>query len=727
VILVLSIEMLSFTSDRDTQVCFLYVAGCPMNSIPRDSPPRACVYLMWKAIVHELGILAFLVGLVPMTAAAAFAGQPNLLLNGDLGVGSGDQPEHWARTPLAPSGSLKWLRRNGEASELESDTSSGQVRTFYWTQTVKLTEPGWYHFRAEVKTDNPGVRATLKVAGARSAGGATETNPEWKPLDVYVKVAGAEAVHIGCGVRGVSAGSAYFRNLTLTSIGGVPPNGARQIDLTPVADLPRSEISALHDADLAQVAAGESLWGEVLNLRVAVALIFILGALTYFDHRYTASRNRSAPFFRDRELRKSAGVAAFLCLTLLGTWFVTRVEYLPGHGFYLVNPHAVGGDEPHYLIMINSLLLKHDLQLKTVYDDVDHGGLEAGIVARGLELDHHTIVINRSTGHRAMDMPWYAAAPEFAGASDTYEVPVHPPGFPLLMALAVAPMEPRAREVEPDVGFILMLIAWLGIVATYFVGRQVGMGRGWSILAASMLFAASPWLAYSRAYFAETTIGIALVLGLWALMSELPIVAALAAGAGAAMKPPFALVGAGFLFEEVREKRWRNAIKIAVVLGLPAIEILGYNLWVHRNAVETSFRWSFEFSQLANTLLGYREGVLLYAPWAVFGLVACVIGFFSKSDDARLVRTMALPLFLYLIVVSSTGFGAGYCYGPRYWVAFMPWLALATAEAMRRSGRYQRAVCALLVLFAIAIAIPGALRYPQLFRRSVLDAWRGFY
>ena len=88
------------------------------------------------------------------------------------------------------------------------------------------------------------------------------------------------------------------------------------------------------------------------------------------------------------------------------------------------------------------------------------------------------------------------------------------------------------------------------------------------------------------------------------------------------------------------------------------------------------------------------------------------------SKGSRLARTMAFPLFLYLIVLSSVGFGAGYCYGPRYWVAFLPWLALGTVEAIRRAGRYQRAICAVLVLFAIAIAIPGALRYPQLFRQT---------
>jgi hypothetical protein len=131
--------------------------------------------------------------------------------------------------------------------------------------------------------------------------------------------------------------------------------------------------------------------------------------------------------------------------------------------------------------------------------------------------------------------------------------------------------------------------------------------------------------------------------------------------------------------------------------------------------------------QLVDTLVDPAEGLLLYAPWTIFGFLACARAFPSLSEDSRLARTMALPLFLFLIVLGSIGFGAGWCYGPRYWVAFLPWLALGTVEAMRRAGRYQRALCAVLVLFGVAIAIPGALRYPQLFHKPVLDAWRGLH
>jgi hypothetical protein len=719
-------------------------------------------------VISAIQVALLFLSISIFVAVPAFPYQ-NLLLNGDLSAGSAETPEHWTRPPIVPPDSFIWSHRKGEPAMLEISTVNAPLRhPSYWSQTVNLTQPGWYYLRADVKTENPGTRAAIKVRGAHATAVATQSNEQWTPMEVYFKVGGSEAVQIGCGVRATPDGRAFFRNLILNSISGLPPQGSRQLNIVAepadlvapnldqfvhkegrghagditaldkimeVARMPQSERLALLGVQVAKPPSDESLWSDVLKFRVVAPVVFMLAALTYLDWRYRTDASGDAArsrFFQDREVTKSAAAAAFLCLTLLGMWLVTRVEYLPAHGFYVVEPRAVAGDEPHYLVMINSLLLKHDLQLQSVYDDVGRGGPEAGVMLRGVELDRHTIVVNRRSGHRAMgsvkDGRWSRnPATEFAPSPDVYETPAHPAGFPILMAIAIAPMQPRANEVEHDVGFILMLMAWLAVVATYFVGRQVGMGRGWATLAASILFAASPWLAYSRAYFAESTIGLALIGGLWALMSDLPILAALAAAAGAIMKPAFALVGAGFLVCELLEKRWKDAIKIASVLGVPALAIFVYRFWLDRGFGMLSLEPSLQFNQLVDTLVNPVEGLLRYAPWTIFGFVACARAFLLLPKDSRLARTMVLPLFLYLIVLGSIGFGAGYCYGPRYWVAFLPWLALATVEAMREADRYQRALCAVLVLFAAAMAIPGALRYPQLFDKPALDVWRGFY
>ncbi len=686
--------------------------------------------------IRALHVALLFLSLSLFVALPSFAAEQNLLLNGDLSLGSAEMPDHWTITPGAPPGSFRWSHIQGASATLEIANINQQFGDIYWRQTVKLVQPGWYYLRADVKTENPSTGAAIRIWGSHPRAVRIQSNQNWAPIEVYFKVSEpSEVVQIGCGVRAIPAGRAFFRNLTLRRISGAPPLDSRQLEITPASDLPDSERAALGGVELAKPPPDESLSSHVLNFNVVASVLFVWAALTCLDWRYrivASGRDARRRFFQDREVRKSAVVAVFLCLMLLGMWLVTHVEYLSGHGFYAVEPRAVGGDEPHYLVMINSLLLKRDLHLQTLYDDVAQGGPEAGVMFRGVELGRHTMVVNRITGHRAMgimkDGVWQRnPEPEFAPSPDVYEIPAHPAGFPILMALAVAPMQPRAREVEPDVGFILMLIAWLGVVATYFVGRQVGMGRGWAMLAASMLFAASPWLAYSRAYFAESTIGLALILGLWALMSDVPILAALAVAAGAIVKPAFSLVGAGFLVEEIRERRWKNAIKITVVLGIPALAILANNFWLHRRFLVLSVEPSFQLRRLVDTLFDPVEGLLLYAPWTIFGFLACARASLSVSEDSRLARTMALPLFFYLVVVSSIGFGAGWCYGPRYWVAFLPWLSLGTVEAIRRSGRYQRAICAVFVFYGVALAIPGALRYPQLFYRPVLDAWRGFY
>ena len=671
--------------------------------------------------------LLFLI-LSVLIAVPGLAAEPNLLLNGDFSAGA-TYPDHWTMPQFAPTGSFNWIHSPRAAPMLEIDSQGGLHHDYYWSQIVHLQQPGWYRVRAEIKTD-PETRAMIEVLVAQMSATARQSDQDWTPLELYFKIARPGWVQVGCGLPAALAGRAFFRNLTLSRISDLPPPDSHQFDTTLLDHSSRWEDAAQLGVERAKPPPDESLLGDVVNFPVAGMVLLVLIALTFLDSRYgepdLEARKR---LFEDPQLRKSFGVATLLCLSLLGTWLVTRTEYLPGSGFFAVEPRAVGGDEPHYLIMINSLLNNHDLQLRAVYDDVEHGGPEAGVMSAGSELDRHIVVVNRDTGDRATSNGsggwWHRSSlAEFAPWSNVSEEPAHRPAFPVLMALAVAPMRPRPLEVEPDVGFILMLIAWLGMVATYFVGRQIGMRREWAMTTALVLLCASPWLAYSRSYFAETTIGLALILGLWAFVSDLPILATLLVAIAATMKPPFALVGIGFFVEKVRQRRWEDAIKIAATLGLPTFALLTYNLWLHGSFLVLGLNLSFHPWTLLDTLVDPTEGLLPYAPWTIFGFLYGAAAFLWPTEESSVARAAVLPIVLYLIVLSFIGFGSGYSYGPRYWIAFLPFLALMTVDGMRRAGNYQRAVCAALVLFAVAVAIPGALRYPQLFQKPALYAWR---
>lgn len=426
------------------------------------------------------------------------------------------------------------------------------------------------------------------------------------------------------------------------------------------------------------------------------------------------------------------GLLVLAGLALVFIWGVTEIDYTPGNGFQIVPRQAYSGDGPHYLIIINSLLSGHTLEVQGAYDRAAQGGLEAGAHARHQLPDHHTILVNRRTGDHALWMYSIAGVvirnpkPEFRRGPDVYEVPAHPIAFPALLAAVIAPFHPSLDQVEPEVGMVLVLIGWAGVLATYLLARRGGLSQGYALLAAGTLLLASPWLSYCRDYFSETTIGLCLVLAIWSWSDDRPAIGALFAAGAAIIKPSFAVVGAGFLIEAVRERRLRDALKMAVVLGICALAVGAFNYWLAGTPlISGSEAWYLagDLEPLHDTLLDPAHGVLVFAPWVIFGVFAIAFAFDCFDADSAMLRRMAWPLILYLFVLAITGFGPGYCYGPRYWVPFLPWLAVATVQALRTGGTRGRVACALLILLGMAIAIPAVVQLPSMYSMPPSAAW----
>jgi hypothetical protein len=434
-------------------------------------------------------------------------------------------------------------------------------------------------------------------------------------------------------------------------------------------------------------------------------------------------------------------VLVFVALALL----IARTnELILGRDWRLrpASSQVISGDEPHYLLVIHSLLFDRDLQLKDDYVRIARGGLAAGRHFRGFPLDHHTLVFDPATGqtrfwHEVFD--WGAALrvggrqvgylprdPRSPPSPNYEETPSHPVAYPALVALLLAPFSPSPVDLELAVNRVQQLFCWLGALAVYLTGRRAGFSRLQAESAAVLLVLASPWLAYSRSFFSEPAIALMLTLGLWALQSGRPVAASLAVSLAMAIKPPFVLFGAAWILLRLIARRWGEALRLAVGMGTCGLLLLAFNRWqFHVWLVSGSSHWAWAsgLSGLWSTLLHPAYGLLVFVPWTLLALGGLLGRRAPDGGHSSLTRDMGLPLALYLGVLSAMAYNGSACYGPRYWVAVMPWLALAAIECARRWGRPVRWALGLTALAAVLICAPGALRYGLLWDTPASQGW----
>ena len=222
-------------------------------------------------------------------------------------------------------------------------------------------------------------------------------------------------------------------------------------------------------------------------------------------------------------------------------------------------------------------------------------------------------------------------------------------------------------------------------MVTFLIGRKVGMTQGTALGAALLLGLGSPWFAYARSYYSEPAIGLALALALYAFEADRLVLAALAVGAALWLKPPFALVGVGFVLELSWERRLRDAIVMSLVVGACGLALMSFNYWLARTFVISGafgLLVAIDFHSLYDTLFEPSHGLLIFAPWAVLALFPLGHALCREPSHSSLLRRMALPIALYLVLLVIDQLGPGFCYGPRYWIPFMPWLAIAAVESV---------------------------------------------
>lgn len=430
-----------------------------------------------------------------------------------------------------------------------------------------------------------------------------------------------------------------------------------------------------------ELPAALRLWTGPLALLVWIA---VAGAML-------ASMPVRATFLR-RPGRRTAGALAFV-IGLVAWWQVT--------------PQVPGGDEPHYLVITQSLLRDGDLRIDNNHRQRDYRSYFAG------ELPADFRVRGRN--------------------NEIYSI--HAPGVSALVAPAFALAGYRGAVLT------VLLIAALGSALAWHLARVV-TGRddaawfGWAAVTCS-----TTWIFHSFTIYPDGPGAVLLLTGAWALLRAEREAAEPRAhvgpwlwhGAALAVLPwlhtRFAVVAAGVgALVLLRLSRVSNpAAKALAFLAVPAVSFvgwLGYFIAIYGtpdpSAPYGGEEGSFGFvpGGLAGLLFDQRFGLLPYAPVLVFAFTGIGV-MLARPAWRRHACELLFVLVPYLLVVTYVAMWWGGRSAPaRFMVPVLPWLAMPAAAAWAamssRATRITAAGALVVTAFASAVLVfasDGALAF----------------
>ncbi len=324
--------------------------------------------------------------------------------------------------------------------------------------------------------------------------------------------------------------------------------------------------------------------------------------------------------------------------------------------------HAAGarvsGDEPHYLLMAQSLAREADLDLRDNFARRD----------------------------------WAEYIPELAGPHygaprrDGRPFPAHSPGLPLLLALPYA-AGGRAACV------VLMALAAAGVVAqAWRLARAGGAGEG-PALAAAALLAGPPLLFYACHLYTEVPSALALVSALVLLLGAPgaggAVLAALLASALPWLHLKMAPAAAGLALVALARLRGRPRWAFLAVAGAMGLGFVAYHELVFGRPTPLGTYGGFlppgdvvaqPLRALAGLLIDRSFGLLPVAPGYV--LAAAGVGLAWRRHRAQTLALLGLSAAALAPVLAWRMWWGGQCPPARFLVPALPLLAPLVAARL---------------------------------------------
>lgn len=444
------------------------------------------------------------------------------------------------------------------------------------------------------------------------------------------------------------------------------------------------------------------------------------------------------------------GTPPAVAVVLRVTLAVVAVALLIPHAFSFMDPpsdewslpRVTSGDEPHYLVLINSIVNDHDLDVANNYREVHEGGDSGGVNFRNGRLDHHTgWIVNGQYRFwsQTYEMNVWSWPPNEAGhkipnlakgidpsLAATYEVSYQWPGLAFLLTPVLLPFA-GTRLLEPVALLCVWLAAVLAMLAFVSIARSLGAAPGAISVAVVLVFLGTPLWHYARALFTEA---FAAAILLWAyalyLQGKRVWLAGLLCGGALLVKATLVMLVAPIGLALVWERRWKDTLVFGAPLVAAVLITMGINHAMFGRWLQGPQPWiPGDFvAGVKGLLVSTDHGLLPYAPV----LVCAALGWPALLRAHRRAGLIALggPLGLFCLTAAYALWTGGYCYGPRLVVPAIPFLMLGVLT--RSSGPaklWRRVDLAVLGFASVVINYRGAIHYWEYWSRHPLAPWFG--
>ncbi len=418
---------------------------------------------------------------------------------------------------------------------------------------------------------------------------------------------------------------------------------------------------------------------------------------------------------------------ASLALLLLAPLCVSRSVEKP---LSLGLPGVLSGDEPHYLVMINSVIGDRDFDLANNYQDVHRGGLQAGRKFSGLPLDHHVTWYEGDqivkwwqvyemdaerwdkdeNGH---PVPTLQRNSQFRPVNEK-EYSQHPIGLAVVLAPILVAFRGTSL-VEPAAILCSGLATVGGFLAWCWLVKPYTKFPSHLLVAAAVAYLGSPLWHYGQDLYSESFLAFFAVAAFAAaLRGEKYFIAGFCLGAGILIKAPFGLFALPLIGDALLRLKWRQAFECAFPVALAAFLVLYWNHQMHGDWLRSSQEW--EPGSLLEGSFGFTfswdHGLLLVCPDLC--LLAIVIPeWFQKHRRDAILMTSAALLYGGLMA-SWTQWWGGQCYSARLILPIVPFLfapiALLFDSETWKTDRLVRIIGVLLIIISLIFGTLAAFR-----------------